>query len=447
MKPVKSYFSRIAILLITLGSMAMLFWLGFYKKFDAENIPQNTDGIVMIDVKNIRNHSIVSYLKSPSLWPFFITEKKKKTLVDFSEYKIETPDYLTIFHLENQPISQWHTVAKLENEPEFEKAILKEHFKKEKLKNGMSSYFSKSLGIYIIKHSKQILVSKIDDAQKAIAVKTAEELFLKKHFLDVNTIQNIIDTPNAITVWIKKNAFLEKDAMVTVNFEGQDIIAEGLLQLNPKYKKTTLFTQNPNAVLSLGFDFEMIRSQNSLKDHLVQINKFLGFDLDSILVHHPSKTELIFNGMIEKSHSAISYDYDDDFNPVKKVVVHTNREPSFYFSIQTENSQKIYTYLKTKKAIDNRQFFVNFPLAPTQTSVIKNTLLFEANLPKTRKLKPLLSKIGYLRMNFNSLQPKDWRFIIGRNKNLELLKSFKTFEMDLNLENITGHFKAQLTAE
>lgn len=447
MKPVKRYFYRIAILLIALGSMAILYWFGFYKKFDAENIPKNTDGIVIIDVKSIRNHSIVSYLKSPSLWPFFSNEKKKKTFIDFSEYKIETPDYWAIFHLKNQPISQWHSVAKLENETEFEKAILKEHFKKEKLKNGMPSYFSKSLGIYIIKHSNQILVSKINDTQKAIAVKTAEELFLKKHFLDANTLQNIIDTPNAITVWIKKNAFLEKDAMIGVYFEGQDIIAEGLLQLNQKYKKTTLFTQNPSAVLSLGFDFEMIRSQNTFKDHLVQINKLVGFDLDSIMVHHPRKTELIFNRMIEKSQSAISYDYDDDFNPIKKVVVHTSREPSFCFSVQTENSQKIYTYLKTKNAIDNRQFFVNFPLAPTQTSVKNNTLIFEANLPKTRKLKPLLSKIGYLRMNFNNLQPQDWRFIIGRNKNLELLKSFKTFKMDLNLEKNTGHFKAHMTTK
>jgi len=447
MKPLKRSFSSIAILLITLGSMAILFWLGFYKNFDAEIIPQNTDGIVIIDVKNIRNHGIVTYLKSPSHWPFFSNEKKKKSFIDFSEYKIETPYYLAIFHLKNQPISQWHSVAKLENETEFEKAILKEHFKKEKLKNGMSSYFSKSLGIYIIKHSNQILISKIDDTQKAIAVKTAEELFLKKHFLDANTLQNIIDTPSAITFWIKKNAFLEKDALVTVNFKGQDIIAEGLLQLNPKYKKTTLFTQNPSAVLSLGFDFEMIRSQTIFKNHLVQINKLVGFDIDSIMVHHPSKTELIFNEMVEKTHSAISYDYDDDFNPIKKVVVHTSREPSFCFSVQTENSQKIYTYLKTKNAIDNHQFFVNFPLAPTQTSVKNNTLVFEANLPKTRKLKPLLSKIGYLRMNFNNLQPQDWRFIIGRNKNLELLKSFKTFKMDLNLEKNTGHFKAHMTAK
>jgi hypothetical protein len=447
MKPVKRYFSRIAILFIALGSMAILLCLGFYKNFDAEIIPQNTDGIVMIDVKNIRNHGIVTYLKSPSHWSFFSNEKKKKTFIDFSEYKIKTPDYLAIFHLENQPISQWHSVAKLENENEFEKAILKKHFKKEKFKNGMPSYFSKSLGIYIIKHSNQILISKIDDTQKAIAVKTAEELFLKKHFLDDNTIQNIMDTPNAITVWIKKNTFLEKDAIVNVNLKGQDIIAAGLLKLNSKYKKTTLFTQNPSAVLSVGLDFEMIRSQTTFKNHLAQINKLLGIDMDSIMVHHPSKTELIFNEMVEKSHSAISYDYDDDFNPIKKVVVRTSREPSFYFSVQTENSQKIYTYLKTKNAIDNRSLFVNFPLAPTQTSVKNNTLIFEANPPKTRKLKPLLSKIGYIRMNFNKLQPQDWRFIIGRNKNLELLKSFKTFEMDLNLEKNTGHFVAHLTSK
>jgi hypothetical protein len=443
MKPVKHYFYKIAILLIALWSMAILFWFGFHKRFDAQCIPQTADGIIMADVKNIRNHFIISFLKNPRNWQKIKTKKS----FDLTDFGIETPDYLAIFHLENQPISQWHSVAQLENETEFEKAILKEHFKKEKLKNGMLSYFSKSLGIYIIKHSNQILISKVDETQKSIAVKTAEELFLKKHFLDFNTIQNTIDTPNAISVWIKKNTFLEKDAMVSLNFKGQDIIAEGLLQLNSKYKKTTLFNQNPNAVLSLGFDFEMIRNQTIFQDHLVQINKLVGFDMDSIMVHHPSKTELIFNGMVEKKQSAISFDYDDDFNPVKKEVVRTNREPSFSFSTQTENAPKIYTYLKTKNAIDNRQFFVNFPLAPTQTSVKNNTLVFEANLPKARKLNPLLSKIGYLRINFNKLQPQDWRFIIGRNKNMALLKSFKTLEMDLKLEKNTSHFKAHLMAK
>jgi hypothetical protein len=166
--------------------------------------------------------------------------------------------------------------------------------------------------------------------------------------------------------------------------------------------------------------------------------------LDSILAHNPTKTELILNGIVEKKDSAISYDYDYDFNPIKKVVVHTSREPSFCFSIQTENSQKVYTYLKAQKAIDNHQVFVNFPLAQTKTFVRNNTLVLEANLPKQSILQPTTNKTAYLQVHFNKLKPQDWSFIIAKNKNLQLLKSFETLTIDLTQENNIGYFQACL---
>ena len=140
----------------------------------------------------------------------------------------------------------------------------------------------------------------------------------------------------------------------------------------------------------------------------------------------------------------ISYDYDDDFNPIKKVVVHTSCEPSFCFSMQTENSKKVYTYLKTQKAIDNHQMFVNFPLAQTKTAVINNTLVLEANLPKQWILQPSTKKTAYLQVYFNKLKSQDWRFIIAKNKNLQFLKPFETLTIDLMQENNIGHFQACL---
>ncbi|TRX34141.1 hypothetical protein FNW52_13975 [Flavobacterium sp. ZT3R18] len=442
MKSNKSSFFKITLLLILLGSMMMLYWLGYHKNFDEKCIPKNADEIVMADVKNIRNYFIFSYLKNPSQWQLGTTAINKK--FDFSNFGIETPDYLALFHLENQPLNQWLAVAKIKNETDFEKLILASHFAKIKLNNPFIGYYSKALGLFVVRYSNQILCCTTDLKQRQTAIQVAEDLFLKHQFLDAKKTEKTIGTPNAFTVWIKKNSLLEEDGIVNVNLKDQEIVAEGQLKWKPKFRKTTPFTQNPNALLSLGFNFEMIRDQNSLKRHSVRNNKIIGFDLDSILIHNPTKTELVLNGIVEKKDSAISYDYDDDFNPIKKVVVHTSREPSFCFSIQTQNSKKVFNYLKAQKAIDNHQVFVNFPLAQTKTSFRNNTFVLEANLQKQWTLKPSIPKIAYLQVNFNKLKPQDWRFIIAKNKSLQLLKPFETLAIDLTQENNLGYFRARL---
>jgi hypothetical protein len=442
MKSIKSSFWKIAILLISLGGMAILYWYWCHKKFDEKCISKNADGIVMVDVKNIRNHFIFSFLKNPSQWRSGTIGVNKN--FDFSNFGIETPDYLVFFHLENQPATQWFTVAKIESETDFEKTITKAHFSKIMLKNGMSSYYSKQLGICIIRHSNQILCSAIPEKQKKIALKIAEDLFLKHQFLDPKKTEKTISTSNAVTVWIKKNNLLKEDGILNLKLGDQEITVDGQLQFKSKYKKEWQFTQNPNALFALGVNFEMIQDQIRYKQNPKPINKIIGFDLDSILIHNPTKTEFLLNEIVEKKDSAISYEYDDDFNSIKKVVVHTSREPSFSFSMQTEDSKRVFDYLKSQNAIDKHQVFVNFPLASTKTFVKNNTLTLEANPKKQVSLKSSLPKMGCLKVNFNKLHPKDWRFLITKNENFGLLKPFGTLEINLTQDNNLGHFQAFL---
>jgi hypothetical protein len=442
MKRIKKYSLTSAILLIIVGSMAFLYWYGFHKDFDQKSIPPNADGIIMADVKNIRNYLFFSYLKNPSEWKRKISSPELTKRFNFSNFGIETPDYVAFFHIENQPISQWFTRLKIDDEALFEKSMAKAYFGKTKLQNGMSFYYSKTEMLFIIKHSNQILVSNISEKHKQIAVNVAEDMFLKKLFLDVKKIEKTIGTSNEVNVWIRKNCLLEEDGIVSINLEDQEITAEGKLKLN--YQKKSKFNQDPNALLSLGFDFEMIQNQKIFKSHLAKINKMIGFNFDSILIHRPSKTELVLNEIIEKKDSAITYDYDDDFNPIQKTVVNTRREPSFYFSVQSENSIKIYNYLKDQNIIDDKQVFLNFPLAKTKAFIKENIFTLEANPIKNNNLKASATKMGYLQIHFNKLQPRDWRFIIAKNKNIELLKPFETLEMNLNQENNLGYFEASL---
>lgn len=442
MQSLKRYFPKIAILLTIIGSMVFLYWYIFHKNFDQQSIPQNADGIAMVDVKNIRNYLAYTYLKNPSEWRWKGVSSKFKKHLNLADFGLKTTDYLAFFHIENQPLNHWFIALQIDDETVFEKTMIQAHFQKTKFQNGMVIYYSNTTSVCIIKHSNRILVANISEKQKQTAVKVAEDMFLKKLFLDANKTKKTINTPNAITIWLKKNSLLEEDGIININLKQQEITAEGILQL--RYKKESHFSQTPNALLSFGFDFEMIRKQNFLQQHSAQINKLIGFDLDSILVHQPTKTELLLQAVIEKKDSVISYDYDDDFNPVKKVVVHTNREPSFSFSVETANSTKIYNYLKTQNAIDSQNIFVNFPFAETKALVKEHFFILKANPLKKGIPNSSSTKNGYLQIYFNKLHPKEWRFIIAKNKNFEFLKSFESLKLDISTKNSNSFLEMHL---
>lgn len=444
MKRIKNNYLKIAILLIVTGSMAFLYWLYSPKQFDNKSIPKDADAIAIIDVKNIRNQFIFSYLKNPSQWKFYSNNSENKKRFDLSNYGIETTDYVSFFHIQKQPLNQWCFVAKIENETKFEKALRNFQFVKTKSNQFIIIYFSKTLNTNIIQYKNQILYCTNTSKNQQNYIRTAEDLFIKQNYFDSKKIENILKTQKEVVIWIQKNNFLAEDAIINISLKENEILADGQLNWKSKYKKPMPFLQNSKALFSLGFNFDMIRNQDILKNHSVKINKMIGFNLDSILIHHPTQTELILHNIIEKKDSAITYDYDDDFNPIKKVVVQTNREPSFYFSMQTDDSKKVYNYLKSQNVIDKDQIFLNFPLAKTKATIQNNTFLLGANLDKIASSKSRNLKIGYLQININKIQAKDWRFLITKNKNLGFFKPFKTLEINLVQKNNSGYFQATL---
>ncbi|WP_348825002.1 hypothetical protein [Flavobacterium aestuarii] len=446
MKRIQNYSLKTAILFIVIGSMAFLYWYGFYKQFDQEYIPDNADGVAIVDIKNIRNHFVFSFLKNPSQWGGRKGSETRNSF-SFSSCGLQTPDFLSFFHIQNQPLNQWCFAAKIENEAKFNKALIDLHFVKNNVRNPFSSYYSKIRKVNIIRYGNQVLYCTNTPKEQKSSVRIAEDLFIKKNCFDSRKIEKAIKNPNAVTIWIEKNYLLTEDAIITIALKEDEITAQGQLKLKPEFRKTASFIQNPDALLSLGINFGMIREHYAITHDKAKISKIIGFNVDSILMYRPAKTELVLHNIIEKKDTAITTDYDDDFNPIKKTVVHSIREPSFYFSMQTDNSRKIYDYLKNQNAIDGHQVFVNFPFAKTRAFAKNNFFILEANSPKYPVSKSFSPEIGFLQINFSKIQNNDWNYMIAKNKNLKFLKSFKTFGMYLTEENNTALFRANLKAK
>ena len=447
MRSIKRYSQKIVLLLIALGSTAIFYWYGFHKTFDKKCIPKNADAVVILDVKNMRNYFAYSILQNPTEWPSIAKTSGIKKRLDLSNFGIEIADYYSFFHVENQPVHRWFVVAKIEDVSIFNQALVKAHFVKTKINQTLFGYYSKSLKLLILQDCKEILCCLNAANLQQNDIQIAENLFRKHRYFDFKKIEKSIESSNALTIWIKKNNMLQDDGIINVALGEQEITARGKLVWKSEYQKTNVFIQNPNALCSFGINFGMIRNQNLFRRHLKQINSIVGFNINSILAHHPTKTEFIFNGMVEKKDSAISYQYDEDFNPIQKVIVHYSREPSFFFSIQTDTSSKVFAYLKSQKVIDNHQVFVNFPLAVTKVFVKNNSLAFEANFSKSLEIKNTVPKIAYLQIHFNKIQPNDWNFLIKKNKKISFLKPFKSFEMTFRTINNSENFQARLVTK
>lgn len=443
MKRKKPYILTIAILLIIIGCVAIVYWKGYNKQANKKNIPSNATAIVLIDIREIQNYFILSYLKNPSLWQFSINNSEKNQAYKFEDYGIEIPDYVSIFQLKDQTIDQWNFVAKIEDQTKFDTALQNFHFIKTESRGVLICYYSKDLEITIIRHENQILFSNNASKHHKISLDIAEDLFIKERYFDFKKIEQLINLKSGVAIWIQKNSLLEEESIITISLKANEITAEGKLNWKAKYRKNFAFVQNPNALFSIGFNFEMIQENNILNRNTEKINKIIGFKLDSIIALHPNKTELVLHSIIEKKDSAITYDYDDDFNPIKKVVVHSNREPSFRLSIQTDNAKKVYNYLQTQHAIDKSGIFINFPLATTQTTIENETVTLVAN-PFVNHSTTATSQTGYLHLNFNAINPKEWRFLIAKNENLGFLQSFKYLKINITQENNFGHLQATL---
>jgi hypothetical protein len=409
--------------------IGIVYWKGFYKSFDPSSVSKNADKILIVDMKNCRNAVLFHYLKNSSQWSFDTRDSKKESF-DVLDCGLEISDYLAFFHSKNQPENEISLVSKISDQAQFQETLLHFKFKKIGVNKSLTTYFSEEVKLFLVQFSDKVLVTNSEIKNQSLVIKTAEDLFLKKLFIDEEEIKNAINTNNEASVWLKKNSFLREDAFVDINLEEDKITADANLKIDKKLLVQQNFSENKNALLSVGFNPELFSYQ---KLNLTKINKAIGFDLDSILSKKPTKTELVLDGFITKEQTATSYDYDDDFNPIEKKIVTKSQEPSFVFEITCSQPEQIKKYLKSQKAINGEAVFVNFPFAKTIATSSETTFELGANISKI-KSKKSFKKIAYLNCNLNKIQKKESDYLANKIKYFKKLQHFSSLELSVSNE-------------
>ncbi|CAN5900745.1 hypothetical protein BH11BAC4_BH11BAC4_17640 [soil metagenome] len=367
----------IIFILILLG-----YWKFFYKSYSKTSVPASADYILTLDVKRVTNTVLWNLITSPGQW-------KKISFSSSAGFSwkdmVKIPDYVLVFHSAGQPANAWYTILEIKDRKDFNKGLGYYHFEKRSSggKN-LPRYFSKELGVEFIQHGDRLLLGNLLVKDSVDIDQVALELFVKKQYISKQSLLKNIDAGCHLALQVLKNNFLAEDGIIKVNFEKRRISIDAILNPTSSFSFTeNKFSYSSGSLFAVGFTQPPLAAyQLFAAGDRENISKAMNFNIDSLLLQSNAYYQLDITGIQSRMDSAISYSYDDEFNPVEKVVVNKVLEPSFNFMIKGDSVDHIYNYWsrsgKLEKAASG-QMFVPVPFVKSYCSKNNSTELSVAS--------------------------------------------------------------------
>ncbi|MGG9970296.1 hypothetical protein ACQ33O_00765 [Ferruginibacter sp. SUN002] len=358
--------------LIIAVALALFGWyLLFYKTYSKTTIAVSADAVLSIDVKRNANTILAYYLTTPGEWNLNSIFKSRKKKKGSWQKAVEIPDYIFIFHCKGQPASAFYTVLDISDEEDFNSMLAENEFHSGESVNGFFQYASTKLGVDIIKSKDQVLIGNIAVKDKNLIRSVANEIFEKKTYIAEATLKKIVDAPNHFSLYVENENLPLRSVLFNGNFKNGAVTVDASTKPDNKYNFTEEdFKYNNQSILSLGFtQMPFFGVPGSISDkNKSGVSTALNFDVDSLFVRSNKNYQLDIAAIKTKIDSAISYEYDDDFNKIEKVVVNTIQEPSFSFNVTGEDFSGLIDYWKKNKNLElnnDQNLFVSIPFVKT----------------------------------------------------------------------------------
>ncbi len=371
-------------------------WKLFYQSFNEKQIHQDADRILIIDKKRLQNKVIWEFITTPSLWDISFEDSDEKWSWKNSGLKIE--DYVCFFYLEKG--YYWST--EITNKDDFEKTIHHLDFKEERIDDDFVRFFSEKDKIEGIQYEDKILWSRATEKEKTI--KVAKELFIEKKYFDKNKMERVLSKMNEGSVWIKENQFLKNNTWFDITLNDTIIKIQSDFQLNEKYKtEEQQFIYDTTSWINLNYSFHG-NEENLIKNSWKKkLNKWMGFSIDSILMTRPKTLSFSLQKMKSRVDSAITYEFDDNFNEIKVIQENKVNEPSFLLNLEGNSNNLVLDYLKKKKIVDSQNIFINIPLVKTKAITSpKSFQLISENYQK-EVVSDSIKAVLFATINFNQI--------------------------------------------
>ena len=342
----------------------------FYKSFSEKYVSKNADCIIAVDVKRITNTIIWNFITTPASW-----NKISYSSSDEISWRdmIKIPDYVFIFHTAGHPSSAWYVVCEIKQDKDFDAVAKRYGFQMHDQRDGLRRYFSTASGIDMIRFKNKVLFGNHAVADKTLMYGVATGIFIQKEHIERERLNKNIEVGSHLSIQVSKNYFFEENAVIAVNFDKNEIAADGLLKLKKQFSLSENNFSIPAQVLFAGRVTKgMVPFYNLISDSgKSRISKALNFNIDSVFLRSNQYYCLDVAGIQTRVDSAISYAYDDNFNPVQKIVVNNLLEPEFNFAIHGDSVLNIYHYWNRNGQLENTalgELFLPMPFVKSYCS-------------------------------------------------------------------------------
>jgi len=429
---------RIVILVIAI--MFVFIWLFLFRKSFNENaVPANADMVAVVDVKNITRSYIKEFVLHPSRWLKVSISRKK----EFSWKKVfKLPDYVCIFHEAGQGMGKWYTRLKIKNRERFDKAIEKFHFKKYETGNFVL-YSSANPGVHFLVFGDEAIAATYSCKLPEV-LQTGNDLFIDKKVLNKKNTEKFIQTSHHLIFLFRNGNYFQHPGTVYADVEGGEITVSGKLfpvvKSNPQIGSES---DNLNNILDLNLAPLPQAYLKYFPDSLKQKwSKAIGLPVDSVFLNHKFNWSLHLSGFRERIDTAVTYNFDENFNEVPQATIVTSTVPVITLSASGEGAEQIYEMINFRNALEpenGKMRFTGFPLWPMYASSRPGEFVL-GNAEGKEKQNSLTTSIMNLRANPSKIPDSLFRYIPDNLRSW--LKNTQTIKLNLipagNAVSITG---------
>ena len=354
--------------------MITAYFFLFFKTYSEESVAQSADHVVSLDTKRITNTVIWTYLTTPSLWKvgrIFSSSEE----VDWNDM-VRIPDYVFAFHVAGQPNNLWYAVFEVKDEEDFSRGLAKYGF--EQIENS-NYYLSKKTELQFVRYNDKLLLANGGINDKSFIAETAEQLFQRNKHIERSKLQQNVEIGNHVAWTFSGNDIIKSisgslgfdkasiTSLVNISFNTPERIPQMVFDKAIDIPVDIAITQPPSELYGL--------VPESLKQ---KTSRWLNFNIDSLFLPSNSYYQLQVGTFISKNDTAISYSYDDNFNPIEKKVVNKILEPSFDFEVYGSNVAAVYNYWNNTGILEKTpegELFTSMPLVKSYCSIKDSMLL------------------------------------------------------------------------
>ncbi len=279
-----------------------------------------------------------------------------------------------------------------------------------------SYYLDQKVGIIIQEELALIVCGK-----EEVVVKLSGEILDRKECYGTGSsaITKLKKSNDHISVWLKKDALISE--CITSNSEGFVYVnfLNGELRVNGSFSAETNYFTDKNVMVydcdTCAISLNMNMKNNAkvldyigplLHQKADSVFQLLNIDYKQLVKHNNGKINAVLIGNGVQKESIITYEFDDNFNKVKKEEIRLIPITDFLVEMGTEH-QKMYGWLKEKKVIKYQgglELFTN-PVGKCYVNVVENGLLLAPNIELFGKYPKIeRDSLGFnLRANFDGL--------------------------------------------